>query len=149
MDNISIGDEINARINQVSPIADGICIGGWKNVSGMHVTDAPECVIHIHGDVEVGNWYKVTVSDSRSNHMIAEVDHPVDGRNGNKITESDSDDDPKVWWVDTANSECFHSTRSCRMVQKREGKLLSVEADVRNDPLPDEISHMRRCNYCY
>jgi hypothetical protein len=149
MTSVGIGDSINARIDQSSRIADGTCMGGWPNVSGVHITDIPDCPIHVHGDLEIGNWYQVTISDIRPSHIVAEVDHRVDGRNGERVTESGSNSSPKVWWVDTTSSECFHSTRSCRMIQKREGKLLSVEADVRNDPLPDEISDMRRCNYCY
>ena len=149
MCSVSAGDSIQTRINQNSPIADGACLGGLANISGIDITNSPDCPIHIYGDVDIGSWYKVTISDVRSSHMIAEVDYPIDGRNGEKVTESNSDSSPRVWWVDTTNSECFHSTRSCRMLSKREGKLLSVEVDVRNDPLPSEISDMRRCNYCY
>lgn len=149
MSSVSPGDSIRTRINQSSPVADGTCLGGLANISGIQITDTPDCPIHVYGDVEVGEWYKVTISDIRPSHMIAEVEYPIDGRNGEKVTNSNSNSGPRVWWVDTANSECFHSTRSCRMIQKREGQLLSVEADIRNDPLPTEISDMRRCNYCY
>lgn len=148
MSSLAPGDSLFVHITNHSRIADGLCMSGFTNVSGIHVQDAPDVPIHVHGDIEIDSWYQVTISEVRPANIIAEADHLVDGRTGNQVVESESSSG-KVWWVDTAGAECFHNTRSCDMVAKREGELLSVEYPGRNEPLPDAVSDMRRCNHCY
>lgn len=128
-------------------------MGGIPNISGIHVNEIPNTMIHVRGSVDLENWYQVTILEVRSNHVIAEVDHQVEGRSGTPLDSRSDTEGPtagrKVWWVDTSGAECFHSSKSCDMLKSREGDLCWTETDLRNDPLPDEISDMRRCQHCH
>ena len=148
MSSISPGDALIVHVTKESRIADGLCMGGFSNVSGVHVADIPDIPIHVRGDIEAGLWYEVSVLKMRSASIIAEAKHEVSGRSGDLIDES-TNEGGKVWIVDSASSECYHTTRSCEMIKKRQGGLLSVEIGSRDTPLPDMISNMRRCNYCH
>jgi hypothetical protein len=139
------------RINKRSQIADGLCMGGFVNLSGIPVNQTPETPIHVRGEVEIDEWYEVTISEVRSSHLIAKADHLVDGRTGNKVEGSGDHDTGSrdVWWVNTTRAECFHASKSCDMLKNREGELCRAEIDDRNEPLPAKISDMRRCRYCF
>jgi hypothetical protein len=145
---LSAADTLYVRITQHSQAADGLCIGGISNLSGIDFENIPKDPILVYGDVEIGEWYQVTVTDVRSAHTVTEVDHPVKGRSGEPLDGSVANS-MRVWWVDTGKAECFHATRSCKMLRKREGELLSTEIDSQGKPFPDEISNMRKCHYCY
>lgn len=147
MSSLSAGDVLYVCINKRILIADGLCMGGFSNISGIHIQDAPDLPIHVHGDVETNAWFQVTVREVRSAHIIADVDHPVDGRSG--TPSDDSEAGFEVWWVDTNGADCFHASSACEMLKKREGERLSTKIECRNKPVPDEISDLRRCSYCH
>lgn len=148
MSSISPGDTLIVHVTRESRIADGLCMGGFTNVSGIPVTDVPDIPIHVRGDIESDLWYEVSVVKMRSASIIAEAKHQVSGRSGDLVEES-TDESGKVWIVDSAGSECYHTTRSCEMIKKSQGELLPVETGSRDTPLPNMISDMRRCNYCH
>lgn len=139
---VSEGETLYVRVNKRSRFTDGLA-EGIANIYDIRLSQAYRMMIHVRGDVEEQTWYQVTVSEVRTNHIVAEAESEVD--------------DPRiepphprtVWWVDTSHADCFHGSRTCEMLAKREGDIVRTQVDSLSTPLPGEIADMRRCQHCF
>lgn len=52
-----------------------------------------------------------------------------------------------LYYVDTSRAECYHSARHCSGLEKRQGDLRVVEAEVDGE-LPEQVSDLRKCHIC-
>lgn len=141
MNELECGDKLIVHVTGKSPIADGLCLERRSVVitEGKKSLSVP---IHIRGDVEKGKRYQVTITDIRASSIIAEVDHPI------KQSASETEDTRTVWWVDTQRAECIHTSKSCKMLARREGKLLSTEIPT-SGQRPEQVSNKKKCEYCH
>jgi len=53
----------------------------------------------------------------------------------------------QLYYVATNKSECYHRTRSCKGINRREGELVAVRKE-KDGEVPEEISNRRKCHLC-
>jgi hypothetical protein len=65
----------------------------------------------------------------------------------NLPTKPKDSDHTFVYYVASSKANCYHSTRGCPALDKREGDLVCAEKELGGE-IPDEISHLRPCMKC-
>lgn len=131
LENISLKDD-DSSIQQVSDI--------------LELIDDSES-ISINGELSVEFPISWKAKKEAEEEAESTGSTPESGEEDRKFPPISDPNKSRLYYVDTSNAECYHSTRHCSGLRKREGDIQAVVKE-NEKPLPEPISDLRKCHLC-